>query len=427
MNCPEVMELMQRHLDEDLDQKEETELAAHLQGCLDCRLMLERLQELSDELAQLPKVMPPFSLVDSILPQLDAIDRQAAGQPEPFAAAAGGAGRVDSGDVTVLPFDKPGRERRTGSPISWKVAGGVVAAGLIIGLFAFNVNQPSTQNADMAPELARSQAKMADQRSAAAATEQQEGQSYGYTSQDQSGIHEKQDVNGNASASAGGGSAEGSGTISSTEAPQLVEPQAVKPEASLHFSADAPASEPSPPGTAPSGKAGAASKQPSASAGAGASGADASGGESGTAGALAAPAPDSGGGAAATDGGTMGASPAADESRRATLGASGDSAAGDAPQTKAGKMMLGTAAIPTTLASPSGIYVAALEDRRVVIRQADSQEIVFASERVWSDSDTVSLLAWSQDDRLTYSVESGQVTQVFTMDVKAHTESQANK
>ncbi|MGO4274962.1 anti-sigma factor, partial [Paenibacillus sp. TAF58] len=78
MNCQEVMEFMQRQLDGDLDAKEEDELHAHLMHCLDCAQMFERLQRLSDELTQLPKVVPPYSLVDAIMPQLADIDRHAA-------------------------------------------------------------------------------------------------------------------------------------------------------------------------------------------------------------------------------------------------------------------------------------------------------------------------------------------------------------
>lgn len=76
MKCQEVMMYMQRQLDGDLAPKEENELHAHLMHCLDCAQMFERLQALSNELSQLPKVMPPFSLVDAIMPQLLELDKQ---------------------------------------------------------------------------------------------------------------------------------------------------------------------------------------------------------------------------------------------------------------------------------------------------------------------------------------------------------------
>ena len=38
--------------------------------------------------------------------------------------------------------------RRLGSQFSWKFAGGVVAAGLILGFFAFNLQHPMLEQAD---------------------------------------------------------------------------------------------------------------------------------------------------------------------------------------------------------------------------------------------------------------------------------------
>lgn len=76
MNCEEVMEYMQRYLDGDLSEQEKESMFAHLKSCVSCKEMFERLNRLSDELVSLPKVTPPFSIVDSILPQLDALDRK---------------------------------------------------------------------------------------------------------------------------------------------------------------------------------------------------------------------------------------------------------------------------------------------------------------------------------------------------------------
>jgi len=76
MNCDEVMEYMQRHLDNDLSEKEQNAMFAHLESCFSCKEMFERLNRLSDELVSLPKVTPPYSIVDSILPRLEALDRE---------------------------------------------------------------------------------------------------------------------------------------------------------------------------------------------------------------------------------------------------------------------------------------------------------------------------------------------------------------
>lgn len=76
MICTEVGELMQRQLDFDLNEQELTTLMTHLSECKDCKELFERLTLLSGSLEQLPRVTPSINIVDSILPELDAIDRQ---------------------------------------------------------------------------------------------------------------------------------------------------------------------------------------------------------------------------------------------------------------------------------------------------------------------------------------------------------------
>lgn len=75
MNCTEVGELMQRHLDYDLDESELEILMTHLSECAQCTELFERLTLLSGSLEQLPRVTPSISIVDAILPELDKIDR----------------------------------------------------------------------------------------------------------------------------------------------------------------------------------------------------------------------------------------------------------------------------------------------------------------------------------------------------------------
>ncbi|MBO2943293.1 zf-HC2 domain-containing protein [Paenibacillus sp. F411] len=88
MNCQQVREDMQRHLDQDLTPEETAALYRHIAVCPGCAEEFQMLKLLSRELEDLPAVTPPFSLVDSILPQLDAIDQardhrlaEAAGKP----------------------------------------------------------------------------------------------------------------------------------------------------------------------------------------------------------------------------------------------------------------------------------------------------------------------------------------------------------
>lgn len=76
MKCQEVMEYMQRHLDADLSEEENKMMQEHLEDCSSCAEMFERLNKLSEELVNLPKVSPPESIVDSILPRIEEIDLQ---------------------------------------------------------------------------------------------------------------------------------------------------------------------------------------------------------------------------------------------------------------------------------------------------------------------------------------------------------------
>ena len=82
MKSQEVMELMNRYLDGDLDERELERLERHLQQSPEAVAMFERLKRLHHQLEQLPMVTPPTSIVDAILPKLEQIDAQA-GVPAP--------------------------------------------------------------------------------------------------------------------------------------------------------------------------------------------------------------------------------------------------------------------------------------------------------------------------------------------------------
>ncbi|WP_419873905.1 anti-sigma factor family protein [Candidatus Pristimantibacillus sp. PTI5] len=117
---------MQRQLDDDLDNNEIEVLMSHTRQCPDCAAMFERLQLLSAELTSLPKVMPSYSLVDAIMPQLERIELfnqqdsvQRAGLQETVETAEAAPRRVK-------------RERRWPS---LRIMSGVIAAGIVAGLF----------------------------------------------------------------------------------------------------------------------------------------------------------------------------------------------------------------------------------------------------------------------------------------------------
>ncbi|MCU6707641.1 zf-HC2 domain-containing protein [Paenibacillus sp. J5C_2022] len=132
MNCQEVMELMQRQLDDDLNDTENEQLMTHMHHCPDCEAMYERLRMLSAELTSLPKVTPSYSLVDAILPELERIDMQ---------NGAGGSATSESAE-RELPSVGPRSSKQTmkpsSSPIRWtflRSIAGVVAASVVVGLF----------------------------------------------------------------------------------------------------------------------------------------------------------------------------------------------------------------------------------------------------------------------------------------------------
>jgi hypothetical protein len=142
MNCQEVSELMQRYLDQDLSEKEHEQLLDHIRSCTSCAELFERLKHLSAHLENLPKVAPPVSLVDQILPRLEEIEqmRESAERGE--------------NDTAVRSVFKD-RVKRV---FNYKTLGGVVAAGIVFALFWVNNPLKTWENADqlLQPETAGS-------------------------------------------------------------------------------------------------------------------------------------------------------------------------------------------------------------------------------------------------------------------------------
>jgi anti-sigma factor RsiW len=126
MNCEEIMELMQRYIDDDLMEAEQQSLFEHLQDCPDCAASFEQLQILSAELSSLTKVTPPFSIVDSIMPRLAEIDAEAAGIEAAYLSP---------------------KHRMPNRFFSWKVATGFAAAAVILSVFAVSLTPASKYDA----------------------------------------------------------------------------------------------------------------------------------------------------------------------------------------------------------------------------------------------------------------------------------------
>ncbi|MFC5405155.1 anti-sigma factor family protein [Cohnella soli] len=121
MNCEEVMELMQRDMDGDLNEQEKSLMKDHASRCPDCAAMLSRLQKLSNELEQLPRVVPRFSLVDAILPELERLQAE---------GATDGNKSAETSPKVVSRSERPARK------VFGRVAG-VVAAGVVVGFLLF--------------------------------------------------------------------------------------------------------------------------------------------------------------------------------------------------------------------------------------------------------------------------------------------------
>lgn len=143
MKCEEVMDLMQRYVDHDLDEMETFKLLDHVAECPACAEKFQILQELSRDLEELPAVTPKYSLVDAILPQLDAIDEARREQ---------GSALQEMKPVTLQ--GAPGRKQQS-EPLPWwkraagRAALGVAAAAAVLGVVAITYEPKAVENADM--------------------------------------------------------------------------------------------------------------------------------------------------------------------------------------------------------------------------------------------------------------------------------------
>ncbi|NQX57757.1 zf-HC2 domain-containing protein [Paenibacillus qinlingensis] len=410
MKCQEVMMYMQRQLDGDLAPKEENELHAHLMHCLDCAQMFERLQALSNELSQLPKVMPPFSLVDAIMPQLLELDKQnvmeAADNVVVFPSKVA---RIES----VEDMPKRSGVSRFKEQFSWKFASGVVAAGLIIGFFAFNMQNPVIDNADGIMSRSSSDSKaVADKRvTATSELNQKEGnndiaktQENAASSNEGSPVAPTADLFVKGTETANTATGDGGNLPQATSKAQLEKPGAYSSPAT---GGDMQTNKVSPSTSAPERL-----RDPDASIPKSDkidSKADATTPATG----LSVP--------------QSSLEPKSTESpsRKTTPSPTVDPASSDRMSSSQGILSFTVPPGETKLKSTTGMYEATIEEAHVVIRNTLTLEIVFASKHVWQTEDQIKLLEWSKDDKLFYQVISKGLLQTILIDVKEKTE--ANK
>ncbi|BFH61388.1 anti-sigma factor [Paenibacillus azoreducens] len=129
MNCSEVVEWMHRYLDYDLSEEETVQLYEHLKQCPECAETFRMLKSLSRDLEDLPKVTPKFSIVDAIMPQLDAIDQA---QQEKSASR-------EEAPAEMVPVPvRPVRTSKFRNSVAGRTVMGAAAAVIILGVAIYN-------------------------------------------------------------------------------------------------------------------------------------------------------------------------------------------------------------------------------------------------------------------------------------------------
>lgn len=242
---------MQRHVDGDLNEAETATLMDHVEHCPDCAVMMERLIHLSRGLEQLPKVEPPYSLVDAILPKLGMADTVPPEKPE----------------ETAVPSISPGSRRAERIRRSWITrVSGVVALGIVVGLLLVNGPFPgktgnSEKDAAMmpgasSPESAAREAELMNQLEAGSMEVQDQ---YGSATPSDSGRKVQatsQGKNPDSSPSAGGQGIEPSPSLAPSPAPAEAEPateSSAPPAADPGNAANSPDGAVTPPSTVDKG------------------------------------------------------------------------------------------------------------------------------------------------------------------------------
>ncbi|OAB30038.1 hypothetical protein PMSD_19700 [Paenibacillus macquariensis subsp. defensor] len=152
MKCPEVIEWMHRYLDNDLNEENTTEMMEHIAHCPQCAESFRMLKSLSHELAELPLVNPKYSLVDAIMPQLDAIDRA---RLEKCASKE----RAPDEMVPVTPVIVPKRRLFAGTAARTVI--GAVAAMGILGVAIYAYTPQEIDDAQMQEPVAKVSDKVA--------------------------------------------------------------------------------------------------------------------------------------------------------------------------------------------------------------------------------------------------------------------------
>ncbi|GIO35990.1 hypothetical protein J41TS12_08510 [Paenibacillus antibioticophila] len=142
MKCSEAVEWMHRYIDHDLSEEESSALLEHIQSCRDCKEEFAMLKELSAQLEELPVLAPRYSLVDAILPQLEALDL---GRREEGSASE----EIPAATMAAEPVNRR-RERTSGRSRAYRTGALGLAAAVILGVFIYQVEPRTVRDAEIA-------------------------------------------------------------------------------------------------------------------------------------------------------------------------------------------------------------------------------------------------------------------------------------
>lgn len=142
MKCSEAVEWMHRYIDHDLSEDESSLLFEHIQSCRYCEEEFIMLKELSAKLEEIPVLAPPYSLVDAILPQLEALDL---GRREEGSASE----EIPAATMAAAPVNRR-RERTSGRSRAYRTGAFGLAAAVILGIFIYQVEPRTVRDAEIA-------------------------------------------------------------------------------------------------------------------------------------------------------------------------------------------------------------------------------------------------------------------------------------
>ncbi|MCM3784514.1 zf-HC2 domain-containing protein [Neobacillus mesonae] len=148
MKCQEVVESMHRYIDDDLNDLEKEQLFAHLKTCKSCSEKFEILKALSRDLQALPDVAPPFSLVDRIMPQLDAMDKAKKEQGSTLQEM-----KKESEVIALSDRQKNKSSQRWMKSRVGRIFMGTAAAAIVLGIAVFNYEPQNLDQAEVDLQL----------------------------------------------------------------------------------------------------------------------------------------------------------------------------------------------------------------------------------------------------------------------------------